>query len=150
MLYPNRIRMLDVVFTELSKNQRMKVCAENLLKFNYFKEIKFPTEYLGELDILDFDIDGIGERSCLIYCKNQKHIIASSNTKDIKAYCEKYDIQYLTTLDIFAVAEKRGLLSKNEINKLIKKITKNDGSYLCCRTIENHIANHFHQKKLLL
>lgn len=50
---------------------------------------------------------------------------------------------YLTTLDIFCVAVAKGLLTNAEVNHLIKNITSNQESHLCCSSIEEHIMRHF-------
>lgn len=153
ILFPDRVRMLDIVLSELLKSPTMRSDVENLFHFKQIEEITFPTtsnpqlfkEYISLKNI----IKGPGERACLLYCKYYQHIIASSNTKDIKPYCEEHSIAYLTTLDILVIAIHRGKLTNQEANECIKKITFNDQSYLCCRTIEEHKIKHFDSLKLL-
>lgn len=152
-LYPGRVRMLDIVLEELLKNRTMRDVVENLFRYKQVEEIKFPTTsnqtLLHEFIGLKSTIKGTGERACLVYCKHYHNIIASSNTTDIVPYCNAYDIAFLTTLDVFSVAMERNLLSETEINTLIKKITRNNESYLCCKTIAEHRNLHFDRQKLL-
>jgi hypothetical protein len=90
-LYPGRVKMLDVVFTELIKNRTVRDFVENLFRFNYVQEIVFPTTsnpvLFQEYNGLRTTIRGTGERACLVYCKHYHDIIASSNTNDIIPYC---------------------------------------------------------------
>ena len=148
-LYPKRIRMLDFVHSELLQNRTVRPIVENLFLFKQVEEIIFPIALFNEFKNLKSQIDGVGERACLVYCKHYTQIIASSNTKDIIPYCTQHSIGFLTTLDIFAVALDKGKMTNVEANILIKKITLNDESYLCCDTIETHLKNHFDKVKLL-
>lgn len=148
-LYPKRIRMLDVVKDELEKNGVVKNHVEMFFKLKEAEPIVFPIDLLSELKSYKVPSIGLGEKACLIYCKHNSHIIASSNTKDIVPYCKDNLIAYLTTLDLFAVAIKRGIITEKEANQMIKKITANNGSYLCCDKIENHIKYHFDIEKYL-
>jgi hypothetical protein len=152
-LFPGRMRMLDIVLSELLNNPTIKEVAQNLFTFKQIIEIKFPTtsnpQLFKEYISLKNMIKGPGERACLLYCKYYQHIIASSNTKDIKPFCEEHSIAYLTTLDILSIAVHRGLITNQEANECIKKITFNKLSYLCCNTIEEHKAKHFDSLKLL-
>ncbi|MEI6883545.1 MAG: hypothetical protein WCO02_03605 [Bacteroidota bacterium] len=152
-LYPGRICMLDLVLEELRNNKTVRNFIENLFILKQAKEIKFPTssnqETLTEYLMLRKTAKGKGESACLAYCKHYKSIIASSNTTDIRNYCEVNSIAYLTTLDLFAVALKRGKLTEVEIDILIGKITRNNESYLCCRKISDHLKFHFKSEKLL-
>lgn len=148
-LYPQRMRMLDYVRNELLENPTIKGIVENLFLYKQVEEIIFPLSLFNEFKKLKEQMDGVGERACLVYCKHNAQIIASSNTKDIVPYCTQHNIAYLTTLDVFAVAINKGKMTNAEANKLIKKITHNNESYLCCDTIEAHLKYHFKPEKLL-
>lgn len=148
-LYPHRVRMLDYVKSELQENPTIRSIVENLFTWKQVQEIKFPLALFKEFKSLKSKMEGKGERACLVYCKHNAQIIASSNTKDIVPYCEEHSIAYLTTLDLFTVAIHRGKLTPAEANALIQKITLNKESYLCCPTIEIHQTHHFKQEKLL-
>jgi hypothetical protein len=148
-LYPKRIRMLDIVCNELLKNKTVRGFVQNLFQLKQVEEIRFPMPLFNEFKQLKSKMYGEGERACLVYCKHNAHIIASSNTSDIVPYCIEHSIAYLTTLDIFAVAINRGLITHADANELIKTITYKNESYLCCKTIENHLYEHFDKGKLL-
>lgn len=146
-LYPKRVFMLDVVLSELKENRTIRTNIDSILLFSKIQEIQFPTtsnpKLFQEFLALKKEIKGDGESACLIYCKHYSDIIASSNTKDIKPYCDKHSIAYLTTLDLFCVAIAKGLMSDSQANQLIAKITYNQESHLCCRSIEEHRRVHF-------
>lgn len=147
-LYPNRIRMLDIVYHELTKNYLIRGQIENLFRFKQVEEIVFPLNLFSEFARLKSRMNGEGERASLVYCLHNAHIIASSNTKDIRTFCLENSIAFLTTLDLFCVAIKRGILTISEVNSLIERITVDKGSYLCCDRIEDHFRDHFQEDKL--
>jgi predicted nucleic acid-binding protein len=145
-LFPKRLRMLDIVLNELRNNQTMRNHIDGVFRFSGIVEIPLPTtsqpELFREYLRLKTSITGDGERATLVYCKYHQHIIASSNTKDIIPFSQKHSIAYLTTLDIFAIAIHKGLITNSEVNDCILKITKN-GSYLRSSTIENYLVKDF-------
>jgi len=147
-LFKRRLVVLDVVLNELFKNHKTRVEVEGLFRLGFIEEIEFPKKWMGELLQIDKKAIGLGEKATLIYCKNEKNIIASSNTRDILDYCKTKNISYISTLDIFVIAIRKGKLTREEANKLIKVITKNNGSYLCCKTIEEHERLHFDVEKV--
>ena len=146
-MYPKKIRILDIVLSELLGNPTVRGIVENLFLWKQAEEIIFPMTLFNEFKELKSKMNGKGERACLVYCKHNAHIIASSNTSDIIPYCIEHSIAYLTTLDLFAVAIYRGLMTNSEANKLIMKITFNNESYLCCDSIEKHMRLHFKTEK---
>lgn len=121
--------------------------------FSGITEIRLPTtsnpELLREYVNLSKTIKGDGERATLLYCKFYRHIIASSNTKDIIPFSKEHSIAYLTTLDIFAIAIKRGLMTNAAVNDCILKIPHNNESYLISKTIDEYLNNHFQSEKYL-
>jgi predicted nucleic acid-binding protein len=151
-LYPNRVHMLDIVLSELKENRTIRNNIDSILIFSGIKELQFPTtsnpSLFREFLSLKKQIKGDGESACLVYCKHHADIIASSNTKDIKPYCEENGMTYLTTLDILCVAIHKGLLFEAEADLLIKKITHNNESHLCCKSIEEHRKLHFDSVKI--
>lgn len=148
-LYQDRVKILDIVVNELRSNRTINNNLDSIFIFSGLKEIPFPTNsLLREYTELKKRINGKGERATLVYCKNFKDIIASCNTTEIVSYCNEHSIEYLTTLDIFCVAIKKGLMNNLEANNYINAI-RNKGSFPCCKTIEEHFTNHFDTKKLL-
>jgi hypothetical protein len=144
--------MLDVVLDELNGNRTIRDNLYNILTFSGIKELVFPTtsnpKLFQEFLSLKKSIQGDGERASLLYCKHHSDIIASSNTKDIKPFCEENNMAYLTTLDIFCVSIAKSILTDTEVNQLIKKITANQESHLCCDSIEEHRKRHFDNLKI--
>ncbi len=65
---------------------------------------------------------GKGESACMAYCRYTHNVIGSSNLKDIKEYCEKQKITYLTTIDFLYYAIKRGKMSVEECEQLVKDV----------------------------
>jgi len=151
-LYPGRIYMLDVVLSELKENRTIRNNIDSILLFSGINELIFPTtsnpSLFREFLALKKQIIGEGESACLVYCKYHSEIIASRNTKDIKPFCEQHGMAYLTTLDILCVAIHKGLLTETEANQLIKKITHNQESYLCCKSVDAHRRLHFESLKI--
>lgn len=151
-LYHGRVFMLDVVLEELKENRTIREKLDSIFLFSGIKELVFPTtsnpKLFQEFLSLKKVIQGDGERACLVYCKHHSEIIASSNTKDIKPFCEENKMAYLTTLDIFCVAIAKSILTDTEVNQLIKKITANQESHLCCGSIEEHRKRHFDSLKI--
>ncbi len=152
-LFPKRLRMLDIVLNELRNNRTIRNNVDSIFLFSGITEIPLPTtsnpELLREYVSLSKTIKGDGERATLLYCKYYRHIIASSNTKDIIPFSKEHSIAYLTTLDIFAIAIKRGLLTNAIVNACILKITHNNESYLMSKTIEDYLITHFNTEKYL-
>lgn len=146
-LFPKRLVMLDVVLNELRSNTHINKSLDSIFIFSGIEEIAFPTSsnknLLVEFIQLKKKIGGSGECATLLYCKYNSHIIASSNTKDIIPYCATHAISYITTLDIFAIAIHKSFMTIDEVNACIVKITLNNSSHLCCKTIQNHIQHHF-------
>ena len=65
---------------------------------------------------------GKGESACMAYCRYTHNVIGSSNLKDIKEYCEKQKITYLTTIDFLYNAIKRGKMSVEECEQFVKEV----------------------------
>jgi predicted nucleic acid-binding protein len=151
-LYPGRLRMLDVVLSELRNNRTINSVIDNLFIFKQVEELTFPTtsnptlfrEYLSTKN----QINGDGERACLLYCKHHQHIIASSNTTDIVPFCKEHSLAYLTTLDILSVAVHKNKITRDEANSCIQKVIFKGESYLPHHDINKYINNHFDTNKV--
>ena len=100
-LYGNHLVFIDVVKIELFRSKQIVNQLSNFISFNKIQVIPFPTEnieILKEFSKLKKRY-GEGESACMAIAKYQKHIIASSNLRDIKLYCEENKIAYITTMD---------------------------------------------------
>jgi len=73
---------------------------------------------------------GKGESSCMAYCKFTHNVIGSSNLRDIKEYCSREQITYLTTLDFLYYAFIRRKLSSMECSQFISTVNANGSRLL--------------------
>jgi len=69
--------------------------------------------------------------------KYNKHYIASSKLKDIKEYCLRNGITYLTTMDILVDGISTGIFSEKDCDKFILEV-KQKGSKLPTNTIKEY------------
>lgn len=69
---------------------------------------------------------GDGESSCMAYCRYTHNVIGSSNLRDIKDYCQKNKITFLTTIDFLFYAIKYGKMKKEEATQFIIDVQKNE------------------------
>lgn len=65
---------------------------------------------------------GRGESACMVYCMYHHDVVGSSNLKDIKEYCKRNGIAYLTTCDFLWYAWKRGMMTDDEIRAFIDRV----------------------------
>ncbi len=65
---------------------------------------------------------GKGESACLVYCKCHNDVLASSNLKDTKEYCQKENITYLTTLDFLWYAKKNNVMTRQQCDDFIQTV----------------------------
>lgn len=151
-LFPGRLRILDIVLNELRNNRTAVSFIDSLFVFGGFEEIRFPMsdpKLLSEFANLTGPLGkGTGESATLIFCKYNHHIIASSNTVDIKPYCDLNQMSYLTTLDIFCIAVHRNEMTEVEADAAIQEIKRNN-SYLPTNNLSDYRNSHFKAEKLL-
>jgi hypothetical protein len=132
--------ILDIVTKEITKKKSLQTFYEGIIRLNLIKEITFQSDIkvLQEYARLKKHF-GDGESACMAYCKFNKDILASSNLKDIKKYCEDNDIQYVTTMDFLAEAFKTKLYTEAECDEFIYEV-KSKGSKLPCDTIQEYLG----------
>ena len=65
---------------------------------------------------------GRGESACMVYCRYNNDVVGSSNTKDVTQYCNEHGITFLTTNDFLFFAIQRGIMTKEEAERFIKKV----------------------------
>ena len=151
-LYPDRIIILDVVYLELLQNPTINKQIENLLRFKQAKIYDFPTqndEVMKEYIFLtQSQLKGKGESACMAVCRFDKNILASSNLRDIKPYCTQHNIQYLTTLDLLAIAFQRQVISEADADQCIKDIKANGSRLPHYSSISAFISKEFDKDKL--
>lgn len=121
--------MLDVVYDEVTKHRATKVQIDNTLQFfgNRISSVKFAPkgesmmEYAKLLRML-----GKGESACMVYCRDNRDVLGSSNLRDIKEYCASNGITYLTTLDFLYYAYIRKKMTKKECDAFIADVVSKD------------------------
>jgi len=147
--YQGRLLVLDFVLEELLRNKTIAPHVENFLRFRVIAEYPFPTQdqAIFKEYVLLSKTKGKGESACLAVCRYQNHILASSNLKDIKPYCEQHRIAYLTTMDILAIAHKKGFISLEESNEAIRAILS-QGSKLPYDDLSDYLIRDFQIEKL--
>lgn len=69
---------------------------------------------------------GKGESACMVYCRFNHDVIGSSNLRDIKEYCQRYNLTYLTTVDFLFFAIQRKLMTKDEAVQFISEVRRKD------------------------
>lgn len=143
-LYPHRLIILDIVKTEIYQRRSWNIIIDKLINKHKIEEITFPEdiEYKKEFAHL-ISIYGLGlgrgESACLVYCKLNKNILASSNLKDIQKYCSFHNIEYITTTDILYEGYQRQFVSEADCNLFISKV-KSQGSKIPFGTMKELIA----------
>jgi predicted nucleic acid-binding protein len=147
-LYSGRLLILDIVLEELLRSKTIAPYVENFLTYKVIEEFKFPTlnsDVVKEYATLS-KTRGKGESACMAVCRFLHHIIASSNLKDIKPYCEQHIIAYLTTMDIFAIAYTRKMMTLAECDACIQQILAKE-SKLPYNNLSQYLKNDFKAEK---
>jgi len=121
-IYPNKLYIVKDVFTEVFKGE-LRNQIENSIRMKLIEELDFSKDIkvLSEYAKLK-KLYGPGESACMAFCKFNNDVLASSNLKDIKQYCEENKIQYLTTLDFLNAAYKKGLLNEADCDYFIYNV----------------------------
>ena len=131
--------ILKPVYDEI-KSIRSQIDNQIKLLKNISLEDFSPTgPMMKEYALLNSNF-GRGESACMAYCKFTNNVIGSSNLKDIKTYCEKENITYLTTLDFLYYAYKRGIMTETECKQFVLDVTSK-GSRLPSFDIANYIPS---------
>lgn len=129
-IFPNPIHILDKVHAELQNWPSAELRGEvsRLLSKKYIKLLSFPEENeLVKKEYLYIKsrlFKGDGESACLAISRYNKNILASSNLKDIKSYCQMHKIDYLTTMDFLCAAMKTGLFTEKDCDSFIDLVLK--------------------------
>jgi hypothetical protein len=148
-LYKGRIYVLDLVVEELKSFAPSQL--DFIIKLGILQEMNFPTsnrEILSEYNRLRKEDKGKGESACMAVCRHQKNIIASNNLKDIKPYCQQFQIEYLTTMDILAVSFLKKKLTAAEADYCIYLIKSQRGKLPLYDKIEDFVKMEFDKEKI--
>jgi hypothetical protein len=140
-IFPFPIHLLDKVYVELSVIRRIKDAVDFQIKEKRFTIMEFPEENekikKEYFHIKKVHFKGDGESACLAVVRYNNDILASSNLKDIKRYCELHSIDYLTTMDFLCEALKTGKMDLIRCNNFISKVII-AGSKLPVKQMENY------------
>jgi hypothetical protein len=139
--------LLDVVYDEVTVNRGMKNQIDNTCKFLTTRIAKVKFDPKGEFRreyarLRNKLLLGKGESACMIYCRDHKDVLGSSNLKDIKEYCAENQITYLTTVDFLYYAFIRNKMTKDEIETFIADVMAK-GSKLPKVDIERYTPTSF-------
>lgn len=128
-IFPNNpIHLLDKVHAELQRwpNPILLGIVSDLLSQRKIKLVPFPEhneiikrEYAW---IKSKMFKGDGESACLAVARYDQQILASSNLKDIKHYCEMHNVDYLTTMDFLCEALRKGDFDISRCNLFLHKV----------------------------
>lgn len=76
---------------------------------------------------------GDGEAACMAVARHFDDVIASSNLKDIRTYCQQHRIVYLTTMDLLLIAFNEQVMTEADCDSFITLVLSKQ-SRLPCRT----------------
>jgi hypothetical protein len=140
--------VLDIVYGEI--NRRISSAQSQLdlmINMGVLTKINFPPisspvyqEYI-KMRKENPRIDS-GEAACMAYLRFNKHVLASSNFKDIVAYCEQHDIYYISTMDFLKEAMAKNIFTEEQCDKFIEKVKK-AGSKLPCNYMFEYKSDRF-------
>ncbi len=82
---------------------------------------------------------GDGESASLAVARFQKNILASSNLRDIKYYCELHKMDYLTTMDFLCAALKNNFFDLARCDQFINRVLAANGK-LPVKKMRDHIC----------
>lgn len=130
-IYKFPLYVLDQVYAELEKFRSKKAQVDNLVNMRLVMRMPFP-EHLTEIRKEYFYIKkvmdkGDGEAACMAVARHSKHILASSNLKDVKRYCDLHQIQLLSTMDFLCEALKKGIFDLERCNLFIHTVRTKGG-----------------------
>lgn len=125
-IFPFRIALLDRVYAELEKRPRIKHEVDRLIALGKIDNMAFPDENEDikkeYFHLKKFMFKGDGEAACMAVVRYSRDILASSNLRDIKAYCQMHAIDYLTTMDFLCEALRRGIMTEAGCDEFIRKV----------------------------
>ncbi len=145
VFYPRQLIILDIVKEEVYRRKKWKSILEPLIIFEEIEEIEFPSDitYLREYAFL-ISVKGHGlgrgESACMVYCRYNKNVLASSNLRDIKRYCSLHGIEYVTTMDLILDCYERNFLTTEDCDSFIEKVL-NRGSKLPYKTFREYLES---------
>lgn len=144
LIFPNNpTHILDKVHAELQNWKTVNVgfVIADMLKKKRVKLMDFPEdneeikkEYFW---IKKMQFKGDGESACLAVARYNNNILASSNLKDIKSYCNLHKIDYLTTMDFLCHAVATAVFDEPRCDAFLEKVL-NAGGKLPVRRMQDY------------
>lgn len=133
-IFPNKLLILDIVKKEICNRGGWDQVIQQFIDNTDVQEVAFPQEnnFLNEYAHLTSSRGhalGKGESACLVYCRYNKDILASSNLKDIFRYCDFHNIEYIKTDDILYEGFKKGILSESVCDEFIQTIKRKGSKF---------------------
>lgn len=126
LVFPGKLRILDVVYEELARKRAFKGQLDNLLaRCAVVKLMVMPTDgaVLREYAYIHNTLKrGKGEAACMAVAKHAKCAIASSNLTDVADYCATMNIRYYTTMDVLYEALQKGVMNEPECDAFIAAV----------------------------
>ncbi|MBD5235161.1 MAG: hypothetical protein HDS61_01885 [Barnesiella sp.] len=134
--------ILDVVYDEVSVGKQTKALIDKVLTYfgSRISTVAFDPKGESRYEYARLRsklLLGKGESACMVYCRDNKDVLGSSNLKDIKEYCSQNQITYLTTLDFLYYAFVRKKITKEEVDAFISEVVSK-GSRLPIVDIERY------------
>lgn len=120
------------VYDELSNPvvPQLKAMADELISSGVAKVVRIEfgsSEYIvlrGLSEDNNGPIIGKGESAAIALAYVNKGIMASNNLKDIAPYIKKYGLINMTSLDIFKLAEERGIIEECEAESIWREMKR--------------------------
>jgi len=146
-----QLPMIHTIFPEFQIVIIDALFEEELCKYDSTKNYlnKYLKLYKENIEIIEWNPNyemtleltilrkkfGFGESICMVFCKFNQDVIASSNIKDITEYCNQNGITWITTMDFLWKAYTSKLLTEDACNEFIKRVL-DEGSKLPVRNIK--------------
>lgn len=139
-IFGNQLCIFKEVFDEVFKG-KAKIMIENMIRFKQLHELSIRSDMQVFKEFASLKKTyGAGESACMAYCRCYKDVLASSNLKDIKVYCETHGIQYLTTMDFVEEAYNKGMRTEVECDTFISQVLAKN-SRLPFKTMKEYLDN---------
>lgn len=124
---PHKMMILEAVYLESIIRGDRKDIIDHFMKVNNIVISLFPSDNIDmnrEFALIkrNTPLIGDGERACMSHAKFNSDVIASSNFSNVASYCVRNHIDYLGTLDLLAIALKKGILNPIECDNFITEV----------------------------
>lgn len=142
------LMLVDQVYQEASHvpgEPGRKAALDRWMNTHSVFRLAFPSDL--SLDVVDeyFRLKaehpclGKGERACLSIARYYHDVIASSNFRDVAAYCNIHEIEYLGMLDILWIGIRNGSLTEAEADVIIDMAIQKDNARFPVRYIRDYL-----------